>query len=197
MEIEVTGISSAALAEYVRIPIAFKVDTVLDIAADPGDSTRFTFSERRVETPYLKDYDAITDNPADWTRRFDTSKWGLIRARIDGQCVGAAAIAYDTPGLDMLEGRSDLAVLWDIRVLPASRRRGAGAALLGAAEIWALARGCRQLKVETQNINVAACRFYERHGCVLRAAHGGAYPECPEEIQLLWYKELAEQAVAG
>ena len=90
----------------------------------------------------------------------------------------------------MLEGRSDLAVLWDIRVLPENRRRGVGAALFGAAEAWALARHCRQLKVETQNVNVAACRFYAHRGCVLRAAHDGVYPEWPDEAQLLWYKDL-------
>ena len=48
-----------------------------------------------------------------------------------------------------------------------------------------------QLKIETQNTNVRACRFYERQGCQLRAIHRAAYPELPEEIQLLWYKDLS------
>ena len=67
----------------------------------------------------------------------------------------------------MLEGRHDLAVLWDIRVAPSSRRRGVGAALFCAATEWAAATGYQELKVETQNVNVAACRFYGRHGCEL------------------------------
>jgi hypothetical protein len=46
--------------------------------------------------------------------------------------------------------------------------------------------------VETQNSNAAACRFYARQGCVLLAANRGAYVELPDEIQLLWYKELEE-----
>jgi len=49
---------------------------------------------------------------------------------------------------------------------------------------------CRQLKIETQNTNVQACRFYERQRCRLHAIHRAAYPELPEEIQLLWYKDL-------
>ena len=46
------------------------------------------------------------------------------------------------------------------------------------------------IKIETQNTNVRACRFYERQGCQLRAVHHAVYPELPEEIQLLWYKDL-------
>jgi hypothetical protein len=44
--------------------------------------------------------------------------------------------------------------------------------------------------VETQNINVPACRFYARQGCVLGAIHPDAYPDLPDEVQLLWWLEL-------
>ena len=71
------------------------------------------------------------------------------------------------------------------------RRRGVGAALFAATENWARARGCRQLKIETQSINVAACRFYASRGCELGAVRRFAYPELPEETQLLWYKGLS------
>jgi hypothetical protein len=55
---------------------------------------------------------------------------------------------------------------------------------------WARSRGCLQLEVETQNTNVAACRFYAQRGCVLRTVQRGAYPELPAEVQLLWLKDL-------
>jgi GNAT superfamily N-acetyltransferase len=192
MKIEASGIPGAALIEYARIPIVFEVNAVLDVDDQPTGGG-FTLSERRIQTPYLKDYDEIAETPPEWPRRFDTSKWGLMIVRIDDQCVGGVTVAYDTPGLDILEGRSDLAVLWDIRVAPEKRRHGIGGSLFQAAEAWAVVRGCRHLKVETQNINVAACRFYARHGCGLRAAHPGVYPECPDEVQLLWYKDLDHQ----
>lgn len=190
MTIDVEGVSDAALVAYGRIPIAFEVRAVFDVAADHAHNG-FRLSERPVAKPYLKDYDAIAEVPAQWPGRFDTARWGLMLARIDGQFVGGAAVAYDTPQLHMLEGRSDLAVLWDIRVHPERRRQGVGAALFRAAEAWALVRRCRQLKVETQNVNVPACRFYARYGLVLRAVNRGIYPECPDEVQLLWYKDLA------
>jgi ribosomal protein S18 acetylase RimI-like enzyme len=97
----------------------------------------------------------------------------------------------------MLEGREDLAILWDIRVSPEVRGQGIGSALFRAAEVRAGAEGCRQLKVETQNINVAACRFYARRGCVLRAANQMAYAEFPDEVQLLWYKDLSHNLPSG
>lgn len=71
-----------------------------------------------------------------------------------------------------------------------------GAALFRAAEAWARARRCRQIKVETQNVNVTACRFYARQGCVLTMVDPSAYPGLPGEVQLLWYKDLSPATYA-
>ena len=128
-----------------------------------------------------KDYDRYEGNhPADWARRLDVSNWGLFFAEAKGKRVGAAVLRLPEPGL---------AELWDLRVAPEWRRQGVGRALLRAAEEWAATQGCDRLRVETQDVNVAACRFYESHGFELRATNHGAYPECPQETQLLWYKE--------
>ena len=108
----------------------------------------------------------------------------------NGSRLGGAVVAWNTPGVDMLEGRDDLAVLWDLRVHPDHRREGVGSRLFQHAAAWARAKGCRQLKIETQNINVRACKFYAKQGCYLGAVHAGAYPEFPEEVQLLWYLDL-------
>jgi len=181
----------AALTEYAAVSIAFKVDSILEVSLGksvPGD---FVITERRLDVPYIKDYDAIDgERPAQWTERFDVSEWGLISAHSNDRRVGGTVIALNTAGVDMLEGRDDLAVLWDIRVRPELRGQGIGTALLHAAETWAAKRGCRQIKVETQNINVPACRFYARHGFVLASVNRSAYKELPDEIQLLWCKQF-------
>lgn len=190
MTIEIREEPLAEMAEYARVPIAFEVRRVLDVAVIDGGMGGFALSERALDTPYVKDYDALDGGPAHWAERFDVSNWGLLMARLDGRLVGGAAVAFDTPGLTMLEGRRDLAVLWDLRVAPEARGQGVGAALFPAAEAWATARGCRQMKVETQNVNVPACRFYARQGCVLGAIHRFAYPELPHEVQLLWHRDL-------
>ena len=172
MSLRISEAPLTALAEYATIPIAFEVRSVLEL-----DGT-----ERALDAPYPKDYGAPTP--------FDGAKWGLLLAHMDEQLVGGALIACDTPSVTMLEGRSDLAVLWDIRITPQSRGRGIGAALFRTVEQWAIARHCTELKIETQNTNVPACRFYARQGCVLRAMHAGVYAELPHEIQMLWYKTL-------
>jgi len=195
MKTEVVEEPVTVLAEYAGIPIAFEVCEVLDVIAEADGSIRL--EPRPLPVSYVKDYDATGDGPMQWAERFDLSKWGFFSAFSGAQCVGRAAVARDTSSLEMLEGQSDLALLWDIRVAPSARRHRVGSALFEAAVTWASSRGCRQLKVETQNINVAACRFYAQRGCVLRAVHPGAYPELPDEIQLLWFKDLLRRTQAG
>ncbi|MCC2670895.1 MAG: acetyl-transferase [Armatimonadetes bacterium] len=176
-----------ALPGYAEIPIAFRVETRFRIETGPGGTA---LVEEPVE-PYIKDYDACEDEgPASWATRWDLSRWAVLGA-FDGECrVGGAVVAWNTSGVDMLQGRDDLAVLWDLRVHPDHRRHGIGEQLFRAAVDWARERGCRELCVETQNINVPACRFYARQGCVLGAIHPDAYPDLPDEVQLLWWLEL-------
>ena len=68
------------------------------------------------------------------------------------------------------------------------------AALVRACSIarsrFARASGCSFLKVESQNTNPAACRFYAKSGLELGGLRRGVYPEYPDEVQLLWYLNL-------
>jgi GNAT superfamily N-acetyltransferase len=157
-----------------------------------GGLAGFDLVERLLTVPYTKDYDSLHGNhPTDWERLFDLSNWALLSAWRNGQRVGGAAIAFRSCGVHLLEERTDLAVLWDLRVSAGMRSQGIGSALFSAVERWASSRGCSQLKVETQNTNVGACRFYRSRGCTLGAVHRFAYPNLPDEVQLLWYKDLS------
>ncbi|HXD33774.1 MAG TPA: GNAT family N-acetyltransferase [Pyrinomonadaceae bacterium] len=202
MEFEIKEWPHTALEQYAAIPISFEVRSIFDVELSGANFTlsganftlsgaNFTLSERRLDQPYTKDYDAIKgNNLLEWTTHFDLSNWGLLVAEDKGQLLGGVLLSFDVPEVEMFEGRRDLAVLWDIRVHPDSRGYGVGSALLRAAEAWARARGCCQLKIETQNINVPACRFYEQNGYVLTFVTPDAYPDLPEETQMLWYKTL-------
>ena len=164
---------------------------MLSVVADDRGLGGLRLMVRAVDPSFVKDYDSESSNhPNLWGDRFDVSRWGFLAALLDGERLGSAVVAWDTPGVEMLEGRRDLAVLWDLRVAPAARRTGIGTTLFRSAGQWAAARGARRLKVETQNINVAACRFYASQGCTLGAIHRFAYPSLPNEVQLLWYKDL-------
>jgi len=181
------------LAEHGQIPISFCVDSRFEVTAIEGGLGGIIFRERSVDRPFIKDYDALEGaKPARWAELWDLANWGLISAYYRGQRVGGVVLAFDTKGVEMLAGRKDLAVVWDIRVSPGFRRQGLGKALFLASETWARARGCRWLKVETQNVNVPACRFYAKQGCLLGSVDQFAYPGFPDETQLLWYKDLAE-----
>ena len=198
MKIAVREESITTLEEYASISIAFEVGSILDVIATANGLGEFVLTERSLDVPYVKDYDLIDGaEPFRWAMQFDLSNWVLFAARAGGCRVGGAVVAFSTPGLTLLEGREDLAILWDIRVSPEARGQGVGSALFRAAEASARAKGCRQLKVETQNINVAACRFYARQGCVLRGVKYMAYPQFPDEVQLLWYKDLSDNASSG
>lgn len=193
--IEIVEEPLGALADHGRISIAYEVRSVLECEMRGGGLGGFVLHERPVAEPYVKDYDALDDcGPEAWPGRFDVSRWGLLAARADGVRVGGAVVAFDSPDVEMLEGRRDLAVLWDLRVAPEMRGRGVGAALFRAAAEWARTRGCRRLKVETQNVNVPACRFYAAQGCELGAIHRFAYPTLPHELQMLWYLDLTPGA---
>lgn len=187
-------IGADELDRYARIPIAFEVRSILRVEPVEGEFGGMRLVEEEVDPPYIKEYDLPgEDSPLNWAERFDLTNWGFLLAEGQEEVLGGAAIAYATPGVTMLEGRQDLTVLWDIRVQPEARREGIGRLLFRSAVDWARQRGCRQMKIETQNVNVPACRFYAAQGCELGAIHRYAYsghPQVGHETMLLWYLDL-------
>jgi GNAT superfamily N-acetyltransferase len=148
------------LDEHATISIAFTVERILEVSLPGAGLGGVRLSEVAVDSPWVKDYDAIKgEGPTRWSRRFETSNWGLLSAHDARERIGGAVIAFNTADVHMLEGRRDMAVLWDIRVRPDSRSSGVGSLLFRAVEHWSRSKGCRTLKIETQNINVPACRL--------------------------------------
>ncbi len=195
MDIRIEQISADQLDQYARISIGFWVKSVFDVQAVENGLGGLRFVEERVVEPYFKDYDhqEAEGSPIFWPKQFDVSQWGFFLAMRGDIPVGGAAAAFHSAGVNMLEGRSDLAVLWDIRVRPEDRGQGVGATLFGHILPWVRARGGRQLKIETQNINVGACRFYARMGCHLGMIHRYGYaavPGCEREVMMCWYINL-------
>jgi ribosomal protein S18 acetylase RimI-like enzyme len=171
------------LHEYARVPISFPVTERLDLVSADLPLIAATSPTRAVEPPYVKDYDAQPgQHPTEWPRRFDLANWWVAAAFLGEQRIGGAVVIPDAS--------ADTAVLWDIRVHPTFRTRGVGRALLSFAESHARARGQRRMQIETQDINVLACRFYASAGYVLTAIDPHAYPDLPDEVQLIWQKRL-------
>jgi GNAT superfamily N-acetyltransferase len=189
--LELHTISSTDLSIYNSVSISFTVNSLLCLQYNQRGLGGIHLVEESVASPYTKDYDAI-EKPTDWPALFDTSNWLFILAHLGDKVVGAATVAWDTPGIHLLRGQPDLACLWDIRVQPEWRGRGIGTALFQRAADWSCSRGCRLMQIETQNINVPACRFYQHQGCTLGTIDRYGYLGTPveNEVLLLWYLAL-------
>lgn len=197
MELKLTAFDQRAVDQYSTVPIRFEVKSVLQVEVIGEGLGGIRLTEAPVHPSYWKDYDQLKgEGPRHWLKRWDTSSWVCVTASEHGQPVGGALIACNTPGLFMLEDWRDLAVLWDIRVSPEHRGRGIGTAIFHQAADWSRSHGYRQMKIETQNTNVPACRFYRKMGCTLGTVNRFAYAGSPSvagEVQLLWYLDLSDR----
>lgn len=111
----------------------------------------------------------------------------------NARSIGAAAIATRTKDINMLCKRDDLVALWDIRVADEYKHQGIDYALFQKAAQWSRVQGMTQLKIECQNNNVPAVKFYRKQGAVLEGIDEYAYyndPYAKGEIQFIWYLDL-------
>jgi len=193
MEIEKLAVTNEILTEYAKIPARFEVTSVLSPELIDNGLGGIVFHEKSISPSYIKDHDALeTEEMTRWTRNFDTSQWILFVARQGNIMVGGATVAFGDPNIHMLGGRDDLTVLWDIRVHPDYRQSGVGTALFAETVKWSREQGCKYLKIETQDTNLPACRFYLKQGARLGEINRFVYtdPLSSHETMLIWYLDL-------
>jgi hypothetical protein len=89
----------------------------------------------------------------------------------------------------MLGGRADTAVLWELRVRPSTAPQGSVRRCSGRSRPGADTDNAGSSR--SRPVNLRACRFYARMGCTLASIDRSAYPELPEETQLIWVGDLA------
>ena len=192
MAISVREISRDRYPEYAEIDSSYEVASVLKVIPKDKGLGGLQFVEEAVAQPYRKGADGPEDSPSSWPPRQEPGEFVAFLAMEDALPVGGAAVIVNPAGAFLFERRDALAGLWDIRVRPDHRRRGVGSQLLLHAADWAKTRGCAQLRVECQNVNVAACRFYAKH-CTLGGVERYGYAACADvahEAMLLWYRAL-------
>ena len=190
LKIDMIGVED--LARYGLIPMRFEVCSILQVEPIKDGLGGLALREEKLASPYIKDYDADIGNaPKLWAGQFDLDCWGIFLGVQDDVPIAGMAVACRTE--DLCDGRDDLAVLWDLRVHPNYKRSGVGSLIFQYGVQWAREQGCKQLKIETQNINVPACRFYVKQGCHLGSVHQYGYhtvPDVQHETMLLWYLDL-------
>ncbi len=181
--------------QYDLIPMLVHVSSYYRIEKINCGLGGFALVETPVE-PFTKDFEhdePIRNFASRQAERFDITNWGFFMAFDKEQAVGGATVASRTKEVNMLAGRDDLAVLWDIRVDDAYKRQGVGQALFEMAVEWARNEGLTQMKIECQNNNIPAVRFYHKQGAVLSVIDEYAYydePQYRHETQFIWFLDI-------
>ena len=188
MNLKIKKAHLSFLKKYHKIPIRFSSDMIYPEELFVGKAEDINLVKIPVQ-PFTKDYDEH-ELPYKWVEKWDISNWCILKVEIDGEYIAGAVIAYNTNGVNMLEGRDDIAVLWDIRVSPAHRGEGIGEKLFKEAVKFAEEKNCKFLKIETQNINVNACKFYKKMGCYLGRYSIDEYKDLSDEIMMMWYYSI-------
>lgn len=190
MDIKIVKIDGSNLKDYISIPMSFEINSFLDISFQKNGLEGIKIQEKKIIKPYTKNYDDY-ESPLNWSSKFHLENCGIfIAIQNNFEIVGGLTIVYDIETNGILEGRNDLTVLWDIRVKNEYRGMGIGSLLFQKAIDFSKEKNCTIMKIETQNNNVPACKFYSHQGCYLGGIHKNAYKEFPNEIQLFWYKKI-------
>jgi len=192
MAVSVHEIGRDMYPQYAEVDPSYEVTSVLKVVPNDNGLGGLQFVEEAVTRPYRKGVDSPEDSPSTWPPRHEPGQFLAFLAMEGAVPVGGAAVIVNPAGAFLFERRDALAGLWDIRVRPEHRRRGIGARLLVHAADWAKTQGCEQLRIECQNVNVAACRFYAAY-CTLGGVERYGYAACPDvahEVMLLWYRDL-------
>jgi ribosomal protein S18 acetylase RimI-like enzyme len=128
--------------------------------------------------PYTKQYDREEFDLESYIRNPDKV---IFLANVEGEPAGQVRLRTIWNGYAYI----DLIV-----VEPDYRNTGVGQALMERAVQWAKDKCFPGIMLETQDINVPACKFYESCGFVLRGFDTHLYKAqdpATEEIALYWY----------
>lgn len=189
--ITVKEVDKSFLELYDKVAMNVNVNSEYKVERINNGLGGFILKEVQVE-PYIKDLSSY-EHATGYENEFDITNWRFYMA-FDGDIpVGAMTVAGKTEGLNMLYGRKDACVLWDIRIADTYKRKGIGQKLLDMGILDAKRDGYRQMIIECQNNNVQACKFYQKQGAVLSKIDMYAYylePEIRNEIQFIWYLDI-------
>jgi ribosomal protein S18 acetylase RimI-like enzyme len=141
---------------------------------------QWMWTEEMFPTPYEKRY---PDEQLDYSHYINSPDRCVFLAYLDRQCVGQIRLKRNWNRYGLIE---------DISVAKDYRNRGIGKQLLASAIEWAKAGGMPGLMLETQDINLVACRFYEKCGFQLGGVDVMLYGNLAEknEQALFWYMQF-------
>ncbi|RPI78259.1 MAG: GNAT family N-acetyltransferase [Chloroflexi bacterium] len=174
MVIEIREINQSTLQNVNQVDGSFLVDSRLILTAVDG---HIQYTIEPVPS-YTKTYDI---EPLDYQTFIDNPNKTILFAYADDEVAGQIILRVNW---------NKFAYVEDIAVDLSFRRLGVGGLLMSRAIDWAREKNLPGIMLETQDINVPACRFYERCGFVMagfdRLLYKATLPGS-EEIALYWY----------
>lgn len=176
---------------YDKIPMLVHVKSIYKLEKIDNGLGGIILKEMPVEE-YVKDLSKY-EKAASYEEKFNISNWAFYMAFDREKPIGAVTIVSRTHNVRMLDGRDDLSVLWDIRVADKYKNMGVGTKLYELAVDWSKRKGFKQMKIECQNNNVPACKFYHKSGAILSKVDEYAYYneiDIRDEVQFVWYLNL-------
>lgn len=177
--------------EYDNVPMRVNVNSHYELVKINNGIGGIILKEVPVEK-YVRDF-AKHAKATEFSEKFDITNWSFFMAFDDEKPIGAVTIVSRTDDIHMLDGRYDMTVLWDIRVSDTYKHQGIGQKLFDLAVEWSKRNGFKQMKIECQNNNVPACKFYHKQGAILGTIDEYAYIDDVNsrlEVQFIWYLDL-------
>ena len=175
MEMTIREIDRHNQYDFGACDMSFTVSSRLILNAVNG---RITYTVIDVPHPFVKPYGP---RMTDYEEYRDAKDRMIFLAYVDDEIAGEVR---------MSTAWNKYALLDDFVVDPKFRRQGVGRALIGRCVAWAKERGFAGVTLETQDINVPACRLYESCGFELRGFDTHLYKAIhlsTDEIALYWY----------
>ncbi|GIO41569.1 GNAT family N-acetyltransferase [Paenibacillus apis] len=146
------------------------------------ENDKWSYTEEIYSESYEKRY---VDEDIDKSYVDDASK-AVFFYYDDKDCVGRIRLRSNWNGYALME---------DISVAKKWRGRGIGKELLKEGVEWARNNDFAGLMLETQDVNVSACRFYAKNNFVLGAVDTMLYTnfQTANEKAIFWYLKFEEE----
>lgn len=180
--IELRELRSSDVPNLTQIRPTYKSKTVLHVErSGSGLEIFWRLNEQPLAVPFNKgagyDFDEFVQ--ADIAERLSRPDDTYQRvAEYRGRLIGFVEVE--------LQYWNNSAILWNLMIDLDYRGQGLGRRLWHRAVEFARQCEVRAILIETQNTNVAACKFYERMGCQLCGIHEAYYEDEIGETALFW-----------
>lgn len=176
MALNIEKISYENLNDFNRIDDSFEVRSVIELSMVQGE---IRYKIKEVPEGWEKKYNAPKD--FDTASVINSETAAIFLAYLDDQIAGKIVLK---------KYWNNFAYIDDIAVDRSFRRRGIGQQLLHRAISWAREKNFPGIMLETQNINVGACKLYESCGFQIGGFDKLVYNamDLPkDEIAIFWY----------